>query len=169
MGSGSWIIFLSTDAVFDGLHGPYVESDAPSPVTVYGRCKMNMEAIISARVNAHIVRVSVVWGTGAVKQDVRRARYLEKKSSEYNGAINVFRSPVEVTHLARAIVRMTHEDVSPKILHLATPRMSYYDFLRTCLLPEMADCILPWTDPALNVHDSSLKTEYPDQIGSLLQ
>lgn len=37
-------IFLSTDAVFDGLNGNYTESDKPNPVCAYGRQKASAEA-----------------------------------------------------------------------------------------------------------------------------
>lgn len=112
--------------------------------------------------------MSVVWGHGATKPDARRRRYLRKGEERYAGAANAFRSPIEVTRLAGAIVRMTHEETLPKILHLATPRMSYLDFLRSCLLPEVADCIDRWTDP-MGHHDTSLSTEYPEFVDRLLR
>ena len=38
LAAGAWVCYLSTDYVFDGTKPePYVEWDAPSPVSVYGR------------------------------------------------------------------------------------------------------------------------------------
>ena len=162
------IIFLSTDAVFDGLHGPYTESDPLSPLTAYGRCKRDMETIITRYPNTHIVRPSVVWGPGATRPDVRRLRFLEKESEQYRGATNAFRSPIEVSHLARTIIRMTQEEAPPKIVHIATPRMNYFDFLRSCLFPEISNRVIPWTDPAIPQHDTSLITEYAQLIHRLI-
>jgi len=161
------IIFLSSDAVFNGSRGPYCESDALSPITPYGRCKAIMETIAAKHTNVHVVRMSVVWGPGATKPDSRRRRYLEKNAGHHLGATNAFRSPIEVSRLARAIVRMTHEETLPDVLHLATPRRSYFEFLRSSLLPEMADRIEPWDDPA-GQHDTSLDTEHPNLVSRLI-
>ena len=41
------LIYLSTDTVFDGLRGDYVESDPPSPLSEYARTKAAGESIVS--------------------------------------------------------------------------------------------------------------------------
>src|SRR6185503_11660490 len=37
--SGARLVYVSTDEVFDGAHGPYGEDAAPRPVTAYGGLK----------------------------------------------------------------------------------------------------------------------------------
>ncbi len=162
------IIFLSSDAVFDGRNGPYIESDERSPATPYGTCKMIMEDAVAQSKNAHVIRSSVVWGVGVDKQDSRRKRFLERKAGRIPGAVNVYRSPIEVRLLARAVMRASGELELPRILHLATPRMRYIEFLRTCLIPDAADRIDPWIDPEFLVHDTSLETSHRDLLGRLL-
>lgn len=56
---------ISTDAVFDGnKESPYVESDAPNPLSVYGQTKLMAERAV-ARLSRHwIFRVSVLFGPG---------------------------------------------------------------------------------------------------------
>jgi dTDP-4-dehydrorhamnose reductase len=55
------IVTWSTDYVFDGRkREPYVESDAPSPLGVYGRTKLQAEA--AAGEHAWIVRSSWLFG-----------------------------------------------------------------------------------------------------------
>jgi dTDP-4-dehydrorhamnose reductase len=57
------VIHLSTDYVFDGTKAsPYIESDAPSPVSVYGASKLAGEqAILEATKNSVILRTAWVY------------------------------------------------------------------------------------------------------------
>jgi dTDP-4-dehydrorhamnose reductase len=61
---GIAIVHFSTDYVFDGSKaGPYVESDVPAPLNVYGRTKLLGEQAIAAAGAAHLVlRTSWVYG-----------------------------------------------------------------------------------------------------------
>lgn len=58
------LVHFSTDYVFDGRKaGPYLESDAPHPVNVYGASKLAGESAIAASgVNHLIVRCSWIYG-----------------------------------------------------------------------------------------------------------
>jgi dTDP-4-dehydrorhamnose reductase len=57
------LVHLSTDYVFDGRAGPYAEHDAPAPLNVYGRHKLEGErAVLAASPDALVVRTSVVYG-----------------------------------------------------------------------------------------------------------
>jgi dTDP-4-dehydrorhamnose reductase len=61
--AGARFIHLSTDYVFDGAKGaPYVEGDAPAPLSAYARSKLaGEEAVRAARPDALIVRVAWVF------------------------------------------------------------------------------------------------------------
>lgn len=57
------LIFLSTDFVFDGTKGNYLEDDDPNPVNYYGESKLEAEKLITTSgVSSTIVRTSLVYG-----------------------------------------------------------------------------------------------------------
>lgn len=63
---GTRLIHVSTDVLFDGEKGKYVEEDRPSPITPYGRSKaLAEEAVRRSDVQAVIVRTSLIYGAAA--------------------------------------------------------------------------------------------------------
>jgi dTDP-4-dehydrorhamnose reductase len=62
---GAGVVYISTDAVFNGQNTrPYVESDRPWPITVYGRTKLAGETIVQTLPQHWIFRISVLFGPG---------------------------------------------------------------------------------------------------------
>ena len=49
------IIQLSTDYVFNGKNGPYVEEDEVSPISVYGKTKLEAENIVSSHNSDNLI------------------------------------------------------------------------------------------------------------------
>jgi dTDP-4-dehydrorhamnose reductase len=61
-------VFVSTDFVFDGAKGaPYVESDQPAPLSVYGATKYAGEALASTASRHHVIRVSSLFGVAGAR------------------------------------------------------------------------------------------------------
>ena len=60
---GAWLVHYSTDYVFDGSgQGPWVETDAPSPINVYGLTKLEGEQLVIANCQRHLIfRTSWVY------------------------------------------------------------------------------------------------------------
>jgi len=59
----SYVIHISTDYVFDGLRGPYYETDKTNPVSYYGRTKLASEnALKISGVPYTILRTNVLYG-----------------------------------------------------------------------------------------------------------
>ncbi len=53
------LVHLSTDAVFDGVCGNYLETDSPHPLSVYARTKLEGElAVLEANPQAVVARVN---------------------------------------------------------------------------------------------------------------
>ncbi|XP_071490245.1 methionine adenosyltransferase 2 subunit beta-like [Diadema antillarum] len=60
---GAYVIFISTDYVFDGTSPPYKPSDATNPLNKYGRQKLEGEKIIRAtNQNSAVLRIPILYG-----------------------------------------------------------------------------------------------------------
>ena len=93
-------VYFSTDYVFDGRkREPYVESDGPNPLSVYGRTKLHGEA--AAGEDAWIVRSSWLFGwTG--NNFVRTMLRLGRERDEVAVVDDQRGCPTFVGHLAAA-------------------------------------------------------------------
>ena len=118
----SRIIFISTDFVFDGLHGPYKEEDEPNPVNYYGSSKLAAEkAVIQSGLDWAIVRTVLVVGN---TEDGQRQNILTwvKEKLEKGETIKVVddqvRTPTYVEDLADGIILIL-EKKSKGIVHIA--------------------------------------------------
>jgi dTDP-4-dehydrorhamnose reductase len=98
---GAPLVYVSTDYVFDGRKGaPYVESDAPNPLSAYGRTKLLGEA--AAGEDAWIVRSSGLFGwTG--RNFVRTMLALGAERDEVAVVADQRSAPTYVGHLAEAL------------------------------------------------------------------
>ena len=103
------LVYYSTDYVFDGRkRSPWVESDAPNPLSAYGRSKAFGEAAAGDR--AWIVRSSWLFGpTG--HNFVRTMLRLGAERDEVAVVDDQVGSPTYVGHLAeatKAVVELEH-------------------------------------------------------------
>ena len=98
---GAPLVYVSTDYVFDGRKGaPYVESDAPNPLSVYGRTKLLGEA--AAGEGSWVVRSSGLFGpTG--RNFVRTMLGLGAERDEVAVVDDQRAAPTYVGHLAEAL------------------------------------------------------------------
>jgi dTDP-4-dehydrorhamnose reductase len=112
---GAPLVAFSTDYVFDGTkRTPYVESDAPNPLSAYGRTKLHGEA--AAGEGAWIVRSSWLFGpTG--KNFVRTMLALGRERDEVSVVDDQRGSPTYVGHLAEAVNELI--ELPPGIWHVA--------------------------------------------------
>jgi dTDP-4-dehydrorhamnose reductase len=64
---GFGVVLISTDAVFNGWkNSPYVETDVPRPLSVYGQSKLEAEKHVRHLARHWVFRVSVLFGPGKV-------------------------------------------------------------------------------------------------------
>uniref|UniRef100_A0A6I8P8D8 Methionine adenosyltransferase 2 subunit beta n=1 Tax=Ornithorhynchus anatinus TaxID=9258 RepID=A0A6I8P8D8_ORNAN len=62
-GIGAFLIYISSDYVFDGTNPPYREEDVPNPLNLYGKTKLEGEkAVLENNVGAAVLRIPVLYG-----------------------------------------------------------------------------------------------------------
>jgi len=60
---GAYLIYISSNAVFDGLSAPYDETSKPNPVNEYGEIKLECERLIEKTIpDACIIRPILMYG-----------------------------------------------------------------------------------------------------------
>ena len=129
---GAKLILVSTDYVFDGSKGYYVETDLPNPISFYGVTKLEAERITSSTPSdSLIVRPSVLYGwhptklnfTTWILKGLRERQILRVVRDHIN-------SPTLADNLAQAIQRAIERN-SRGVLHIAgNERISRFDFAR---------------------------------------
>ena len=114
---GAPLVLFSTDYVFDGRkREPYLESDAPNPLSAYGRSKLHAEATAGAE--AWILRTSWLFGpTGS--NFVRTMLRLAEERDEVAVVDDQRGSPTYVAHLAAAVRDLVDRDAKRGVWHLA--------------------------------------------------
>lgn len=97
-------IYVSTDFVFDGSHGPLDESAQPKPVNFYGESKLAAEELVkNSRTTWAIIRTVLVFG---ITEDMSRSNIVlwVKENLEKGKAIKVvndqWRTPTLAEDLA---------------------------------------------------------------------
>lgn len=133
--ANSALMYISTDYIFDGEKGsPYVESDSPSPLNVYGVTKLAGEYFVRAIAKRwYIVRTSGLYGErpcrGKQHNFVQRILRLAE-----TGTVKVvsdqFSTPTSAADLARQI-RLIVEKGKPGLYHATNAgQCSWHEFAR---------------------------------------
>jgi nucleoside-diphosphate-sugar epimerase len=156
------IVYVSSDVVFSGTKGPYRESDAPDPVTDYGRRQRLAEEIISERCpESVVVRTSYIFDRAAPDTDRRfgAVRQAVRNGDTFRADDTIVKSPVAVQDLARYVVDAALSNVSG-VLHAPGQRMTVRQFYEMGLelmgLSSDRACLISGERPP--VLDTSLQT-----------
>ena len=129
---GGWIIQVSTDYVFDGTHHtPYVETDTPSPDSVYGSTKLAGELGVSKFCKKHMI-IRTAWlysafGNNFVKTMIR----LGKEKTELGVIFDQIGTPTYARDLAVAIMTAVDKGIATGVYHFSNEGViSWYDFTK---------------------------------------
>jgi len=98
-------VFFSSDLVFDGRKGNYVETDAVNPIHVYGETKAAAEQIVLKNPRHLVVRTSITGGIShagnrGFNEQLRRAWTAGQKMKLFT---DEFRCPIFAGETARAV------------------------------------------------------------------
>lgn len=101
------VLYVSTDYIFDGSkQSPYVESDEPNPLSVYGASKLAGErATADANPQSFIVRTSWLFGRGG-PNFVETMLRLAAERGRVSVVNDQFGCPTYTGDLATALVRL---------------------------------------------------------------
>ncbi|WP_123602177.1 SDR family oxidoreductase [Micromonospora sp. Llam0] len=123
---GSRLIHVSTDCVFSGRRGGYVEDDLPDPPDLYGRSKLLGEV---TREGALTLRTSII-GHELTSSRSLVDWFLSRPGvvQGWTGAIYTGVTTVEFARLLRTVV-LPRTDLTG-LYHLAAEPISKYDLLR---------------------------------------
>jgi len=137
----AWLIHYSTDYVFDGNKPtPYIETDAPNPINVYGASKLAGETAIAAADFQHLIfRTSWVIG----KDGNNFAKTILRLAAERNSLkvisdqLGVPTSPSLISKITIDVIRAIKEDKAwPQgIYHLAPQGVSsWHEIAKTLIV-----------------------------------
>ena len=129
---GGWIVQVSTDYVFNGkAHKPYVETDTPSPDSVYGSTKLAGELGVQKFCKrAMVIRTAWLYstfGNNFVKTMIR----LGKERAELGVVFDQIGTPTYAADLAKAIMTAVEKGIKPGVYHFSNEGVtSWYDFTK---------------------------------------
>jgi dTDP-4-dehydrorhamnose reductase len=138
---GAKLVYPSTDYVFDGSKTePYVESDEPRPLSVYGQSKLAGEVETAKHNPRHfIVRASWLFGTGG-RNFVETMLTFARDHEEVVVVKDQVGSPTYTGHLAEGIVRLV-EWTDYGVHHMAGGgECSWYEFALEIFDQASVDC-----------------------------
>ncbi|MGZ4902431.1 MAG: dTDP-4-dehydrorhamnose reductase [Halobacteriota archaeon] len=125
--SGARMIYISTDFVFDGEHGPYAEEDATHPINVYGESKLAGERFVLAEPDNAVARVCVLYGSDKpnfvtwVVESLRVGTPVNVVNDQYN-------TPTYTNNCAQALLGLCERHLTG-IYHVSgREQLSRYDF-----------------------------------------
>jgi dTDP-4-dehydrorhamnose reductase len=116
------MVYISTDYVFDGSNGPYIETDPVNPLNVYGTHKLEAEEIVQKLDNYLICRITNVYGEEErSKNFIARLLVMIRNNTEKELMLPVdqFATPIYSGDIARMLYLLI-SDNHTGIFHLTS-------------------------------------------------
>jgi dTDP-4-dehydrorhamnose reductase len=140
--SGTWLVTLSSDYVFGGEKTtPYLESDTPEPLQIYGISRLAGERAALATVpeRAVVIRTCGLYGRSGGKS--RGGNFVDSRVADARAGKRIEMAseqvvvPTSTDDLSRAVYALiAHPKLAPGIYHLVNEgQCSWYEFTRAIL------------------------------------
>ncbi len=132
--TGARLLYISSNAVFDGEHAPYAEEDTVNPVNYYGKTKVLAEqAVQSSPIAKSIIRPALMYGwppAGARDNQVTRVITSLSAGKAIEVVDDIWFNPLYAPAAAHALWRLVEQQPVP-LMHLAgAQRVSLYELAR---------------------------------------
>lgn len=130
------LMHVSTDYVFDGATArPYLESDLPRPLNVYGNTKLSGEHYVAATTERHVIlRVSGLYGHHVCRAKgpnfVDKMLELGRTRPELRVFDDEVLTPTSTREVARQMVRLARAELYGVVHATAAGQCSWYEFAR---------------------------------------
>jgi len=127
-----FLVYVSTDYVFNGEKGNYTETEQTAPINNYGLTKLKgEEEIKQSKAEYCIARTSVIYGSIPAAGKVNFALWLiEKlrKKEETKTVTDQWNSPTLNTNLAEMILEIVEKRITGTFHLAGATRLSRYEF-----------------------------------------
>lgn len=125
-------VYISSDAVFDGQRGNYIETDDCNPLNYYAATKMLAEReLLKGPADIYIIRVNI-YGFHATPGNslFEWAWKSLQEGKKITGFDNVYFNPLYVGTLARLVLELCMKKIAKGVYHFGTSDiLSKYEFL----------------------------------------
>ena len=110
--TGTKVIHVSTDYVFDGMKNePYIETDKPHPISVYGKSKLEGELVVQ-EIGGNYVIIRTAWLFGPFRKNFVTAMLeLGRKNRSVSVVTDQHGSPTYTADLSDAIRTAISKDL----------------------------------------------------------
>jgi dTDP-4-dehydrorhamnose reductase len=164
-------IYISTDSVFDGHSGGYVESDTPNPLNVYALTKLQGEQAVQniPTIKSCILRTNIYGFNIPVKHSLAEWAYREwMNGKKILGFTDTIFNAVYTQQLSSIIKFMLDENFFYELLHVASKEiLSKFDFLEQLRVALSVDRDL-LTPATSDQFQSSIKRPKNTSLGTRL-
>ena len=127
--NNSKVIFLSTDAVFEGeLNKKYNESNTPKPINYYGITKLNAEKIVLEQQNNVVLRTAVVYGWHEKSRFTNWILDYLEQNKTVDPFVDQFNTPTLVDDLAKSMIKIIEKDTSGLFHATGKTCLNRYEF-----------------------------------------
>ena len=125
------LIHISTDSVFDGKKGNYLESDKPNPINEYSKSKKLGEDFVKENSKDFVIVRTNFYGNNKERKFLFNW-ILEnfKQNKKFGGFTNILFNPLEIENLSISLLELSELKYTG-ILHMGSDKIySKYEFAK---------------------------------------